>query len=54
MNSMYEAVKSMPQVPVGKRALLAILLPLALPLLAMAALQVPVKELLGKVVKTLL
>jgi hypothetical protein len=53
-NAMYEAVKAMRPMPIGKRSIIAILLPLALPLLAMAALQVPLKAMLLKIVKTLL
>ncbi len=40
-------------IPIGKRTLVAILLPLALPLLAVVALQVPIGELLLKVLKAL-
>ena len=38
---------------VGKRALLAVAVPTALPLLAMFAIEVPVKDLLLKLVSTL-
>ena len=53
-NAMYDAVKAMRPIPIGKRSITAILLPLALPLLAMAALQIPLKALLMKIAKTLL
>lgn len=53
-NAMYDAVKAMRPIPIGKRSIIAILLPLALPLLAMAALQIPLKALLMKIAKTLL
>jgi hypothetical protein len=51
---LYDAVRSMRPVPIGKRAILAIALPLAVPLLVMAALQVPLGEMLGKLVKVLI
>ncbi len=53
-NAMYDAVKSMRGFPFSKHSLMAILLPLALPLLALAALQIPLKELLVKLAKTLI
>jgi len=53
-HGMYDAVKVMRPIPFGKRAIMAILIPLALPLLVMAGLQVPLKELLGKLVKVLI
>ena len=53
-NAMYDAVKSMRAFPLSKHSLMAILLPLALPLLALAALQIPLKELLVKLAKTLI
>jgi hypothetical protein len=51
--AMYEAVVKMRRVPIGKVSVVGILLPLALPLLVVAALQVPLKDLLLKLVKTL-
>ena len=51
---MYDAVKSMRGFPLSRHSLMAILLPLALPLLALAALQIPLKELLLKLAKTLI
>jgi hypothetical protein len=53
-NAIYEAVKAMRPMPIGKRSITGILIPLALPLLAMAALQIPLKALLLKIAKTLL
>lgn len=50
---LYEAVVKMRQVPIGKRSLLLIVLPLAVPLLLVAALQIPLKELLLKLLQTL-
>lgn len=52
--AMYDAVKRMRVVPIGRVALLAILVPIALPLLAVAALQVPIGELLLKLLKSVL
>jgi hypothetical protein len=51
---LYDAVRSMRPVPIGKRAILAIALPLAVPMLVLAALQVPLGEMLGKLVKVLI
>jgi hypothetical protein len=51
--AMYESVKKMHRVPIGKSSLIVIIVPLAIPLLLAAALQVPLKELLLKLVKTL-
>ena len=51
---LYEAVKRMRVVPIGKAAVAEVLLPLALPMLVIAAMQVPLAELFGKLVKTLL
>jgi hypothetical protein len=41
-------------VPIGKTALAGILLPIALPMLAVATLQVPIRDLLLGLVKTLI
>lgn len=51
--AMYEAVVKMRRVPVGKASVIGILLPLAVPLLVVAALQVPLKDLLLKLAKAL-
>ena len=51
--ALYEAVARSRTILIGKRALLAILVPAALPLLAVFAIEVPVKELLMKVLTTL-
>jgi hypothetical protein len=51
--AMYEAVVKMRRVPVGKVSVIGILLPLALPLLVVTALQVPLKDLLLKLAKAL-
>jgi hypothetical protein len=52
--AMYEAVRRMRLIPVGKVALAKILVPLAIPLIAVAALRIPVKQLLLDLVKTVL
>jgi hypothetical protein len=51
--ALYESVKNMRRVPIGKSSLVMIAVPLAVPLLLAAALQVPLKELLLTLVKTL-
>lgn len=51
--SLYEAVTKMRAAPIGKTALLAIALPTAIPLLALFAIEVPIKELLLKIVGAL-
>jgi hypothetical protein len=52
-NVMYDAVKRMRPLPIGRSAILGILVPMALPLIVVAALQVPLKDLLLKLVRTL-
>jgi hypothetical protein len=52
--AMYEAVTRMRVVPVGKVAIMAILLPLAVPMIALVALRVPLGDLLLKIVKSVL
>jgi len=46
--SLFQAVKSMRPMPVGKPSLLAIGLPAVLPLLAVFAIKIPITEILGK------
>jgi len=53
-NAMYDAVKKMQGVPLGKGVVLKVLVPMALPMIVVAALQVPLKEILLKLMKTLL
>lgn len=50
---MYESVKKMRSVPISKASLIAIAVPLALPLVLAAALRIPLKELLLKLAKML-
>ncbi len=47
--SLYEAVTKMRAAPIGKAALLTIALPAALPMLALFAIEVPIKDLLLKI-----
>ena len=51
--AMYDAVKRMRVVPIGKGALVKILVPIVLPMIVVAALQIPLKQLLLTVVKAL-
>ena len=51
--TLYEAATKMRMIPIGRRSLLAVLLPAALPLLPVLAIEVPIGDLLMKVVKTL-
>jgi hypothetical protein len=53
-NAMYDAVKAMRGVPIGKGAVMKVLVPIALPFIVVAALQVPLKELLLKLAKSLI
>jgi hypothetical protein len=52
-NAMYDAVKNMRGVPIGKGAVMKVLLPIALPFIVVAALQIPLKDLLLKLAKAL-
>jgi hypothetical protein len=51
---MYDAVKKMRGVPIGKGAVMKVLVPIAQPFILVAALQVPLKELLLKLAKSLI
>jgi hypothetical protein len=51
---LYESVKRMSPIPIGKGSIVQILLPMALPMIVVAALRIPLKDLLGKLVKALL
>jgi hypothetical protein len=51
--AIYEAVKNMRRIPIGKMSIATIIVPLAIPLLLVAALQIPLKELLLKLAKVL-
>lgn len=50
--SLYEGARNMKSAPIGKTALLAILLPIAAPLLALVATQVPIRDILRDVLKS--
>ena len=54
IHSLYDSVREMRILPVNKSSLLPLLVPLALPLLAASAIEIPLAELVGKVFKTLL
>jgi hypothetical protein len=51
--TMYDAVKSMRVLPLGKSSLLGIGLPVAVPMLVVAGLEIPIKNLLVGLLKTL-
>ena len=51
--AIYDAVKHMRVVPIGKATFVKILLPVVLPMIVVAALQIPLKDLLLKVLKAL-
>ncbi|MEK7950907.1 hypothetical protein [Luteolibacter soli] len=54
IHSLYDSVRGMRMLPVDKTSLLPLLIPLALPLIAACAIEIPLAELVGKVFKTLL
>jgi hypothetical protein len=54
IHALYDSVREMGILPVNKSSLLPLLIPLALPLLAASAIEIPLAELVGKVFKTLL
>jgi hypothetical protein len=51
--ALYEAVKNMRPAPIGMSSLLMILLPAVVPLLIVTAIEIPIRDLLLKLVKTL-
>jgi hypothetical protein len=51
--AIYHAVVAMRPAPVGRRAIVAIVLPIALPMLLAAALQIPLKDIVLKLLKAL-
>jgi len=51
--TLYEATRKMRPLPIGMRSLLAVLIPAAVPLLPVLAIEIPVKDLLLGLVKTL-
>jgi hypothetical protein len=52
--TLYEAVRTTRPAPISKDTLIAILLPLAIPMVALAAIQLPIKQILMVLVKALL
>lgn len=52
--SMYEAVKRIKPVPLGKQSLVAIVVPALLPMIPVLAIEVPVKETLLKLLGALM
>jgi hypothetical protein len=51
--ALYEAARKMRTLPIGRRSLIAILLPAAIPLVFVLAIEIPVKDLLLGLLKTL-
>jgi hypothetical protein len=51
--ALHEAVRKMRILPIGRRSLLAVLLPAAIPMLGVLAIEIPVKDLLLGLLKTL-
>jgi hypothetical protein len=51
--TLYESVANMRPAPIGKAAVVAIALPAAIPLLALLAIEIPIRELLIKLMSTL-
>ncbi len=51
--SMFQAVERMRTVPIGKRAVVSVLVPAAIPLLVVVSLQIPLKEVLLGLVKAI-
>jgi hypothetical protein len=51
--ALYEAVRKLRPIPLGRSAVLAILLPAVVPMLPVLAIQIPIRELLLKIVSTL-
>jgi len=52
--TLYESVRRMKLAPIGKVSLVAILLPLALPMIAVTLLRIPLKDVLGALLKALI
>jgi hypothetical protein len=52
--SLYDAVRRMRPIPLGKAAILAIAVPVLIPFIGVLALQIPLKELLGQLAKGLI
>ncbi|HEX6825032.1 MAG TPA: hypothetical protein VF077_01855, partial [Nitrospiraceae bacterium] len=52
--SMYEVVEQIRPAPIGRQALLAVLLPVLIPMLPVMAIQIPLKDILIGLLKTLI
>ena len=52
--AMYDAARSMRSAPIGKASLVGILGPILVPMLVVAALQIPLKSLVLKILKALI
>lgn len=53
VNTLFESVKAMRILPLGKKSLVAIIIPILIPIMVLYAMEIPLAELLGKIVKTL-
>jgi hypothetical protein len=54
IGALYDSIRAMGTVPITKASVLAIAVPAALPMIAVATMEIPLAELLGKLFKTLL
>jgi hypothetical protein len=54
VQAVYQAIRSVRTVPIGKLGLIAIALPAALPMMVIAAMQLPLQSIVAKVLKTLI
>ena len=53
ISAVYDAVQKVSPAPIGKSSLLAVLIPIAIPMLAVIVYQIPLRDLLLKLLKTL-
>jgi hypothetical protein len=51
--SMFQAVERMRAIPIGKRAVMSVVIPAAIPLLVVISLQIPIKDVLLGLVKAI-
>lgn len=54
IGALYDSIRAMATIPVTKASVLAIAVPAALPMIAVATMEIPLAELLGKLFKTLI
>lgn len=52
--SLYQAVRKMRLIPIGKTSLLAVAIPTLIPIIALFSIQIPIKDVLMKIIATLL